>query len=82
MEQMSMTPGIQCIKPVKKNIYVILMLNFTWNSEKQRIPGWTDRILFKGAQLNQLQYSRAELRTSDHRPGTIIKAKQTNTTTN
>ncbi|CAO0793176.1 unnamed protein product [Mucor circinelloides] len=37
-------------------------------SEKQRIPGWTDRILFKGAQLNQLQYSRAELYTSDHRP--------------
>lgn len=37
-------------------------------SEKQRIPGWTDRILFKGAQLKQLQYSRAELCTSDHRP--------------
>ncbi|KAI8640786.1 Endonuclease/exonuclease/phosphatase [Parasitella parasitica] len=37
-------------------------------SEKQRIPGWTDRILFKGSQLNQLQYSRAELYTSDHRP--------------
>ncbi|KAI7900605.1 SacI homology domain-containing protein [Cokeromyces recurvatus] len=37
-------------------------------SEKQRIPGWTDRILFKGTQLKQLQYSRAELYTSDHRP--------------
>ncbi|KAI9485851.1 MAG: SacI homology domain-containing protein [Benjaminiella poitrasii] len=37
-------------------------------SEKQRIPGWTDRILFKGKQLNQSQYSRAELFTSDHRP--------------
>lgn len=37
-------------------------------SEKQRIPGWTDRILFKGKHLKQLQYSRAELYTSDHRP--------------
>lgn len=37
-------------------------------SEKQRIPGWTDRILFKGRHLKQLQYSRAELYTSDHRP--------------
>lgn len=38
------------------------------DSEKQRIPGWTDRIVFKGKQLKQLQYSRAELYTSDHRP--------------
>ncbi|EIE86666.1 hypothetical protein RO3G_11377 [Rhizopus delemar RA 99-880] len=37
-------------------------------SEKQRIPGWTDRILFKGEQLKQIQYNRAELYTSDHRP--------------
>ncbi|GAA5804802.1 hypothetical protein HPULCUR_010310 [Helicostylum pulchrum] len=37
-------------------------------SEKQRIPGWTDRILFKGPNLRQTQYSRAELYTSDHRP--------------
>lgn len=37
-------------------------------SEKRRIPGWTDRIVFKGKQLKQLQYSRAELYTSDHRP--------------
>ncbi|KAL0139771.1 DNase I-like protein [Mucor lusitanicus] len=44
-------------------------------SEKQRIPGWTDRILFKGAQLNQLQYSRAELYTSDHRPDHEAKVK-------
>lgn len=39
------------------------------HSEKQRIPGWTDRILFKGTQLRLLQYSRADLYTSDHRPG-------------
>lgn len=38
-------------------------------SEKQRIPGWTDRILYKGNNLKLLQYARAELYTSDHRPG-------------
>ncbi|KAG0175793.1 inositol polyphosphate 5-phosphatase [Apophysomyces sp. BC1021] len=37
-------------------------------SEKQRVPGWTDRIIFKGRSLKQLQYARAELLTSDHRP--------------
>ncbi|CDS10954.1 hypothetical protein LRAMOSA03219 [Lichtheimia ramosa] len=37
-------------------------------SEKQRIPGWTDRILYKGNNLKLLQYARAELYTSDHRP--------------
>ncbi|ORX47966.1 hypothetical protein DM01DRAFT_1338802 [Hesseltinella vesiculosa] len=37
-------------------------------SEKQRVPGWTDRIVFKGKYLRQLQYTRAELYTSDHRP--------------
>ncbi|KAI8067453.1 SacI homology domain-containing protein [Gongronella butleri] len=37
-------------------------------SEKQRVPGWTDRILYKGMRLRQTQYARAELFTSDHRP--------------
>ncbi|KAI8337899.1 Endonuclease/exonuclease/phosphatase [Chlamydoabsidia padenii] len=37
-------------------------------SEKQRVPGWTDRIVFKGNQLKQIQYDRANLYTSDHRP--------------
>jgi hypothetical protein len=37
-------------------------------SEKQRVPAWTDRIIFKGPRLQQLQYTRAELYTSDHRP--------------
>ncbi|SAM08738.1 hypothetical protein [Absidia glauca] len=38
------------------------------SSEKQRVPGWTDRIVFKGKQLKQIQYDRANLYTSDHRP--------------
>ncbi|EPQ59096.1 DNase I-like protein [Gloeophyllum trabeum ATCC 11539] len=37
-------------------------------SEKMRIPAWTDRILYKGKQLDLTVYSRAELRSSDHRP--------------
>ncbi|KAK0564422.1 Inositol-1,4,5-trisphosphate 5-phosphatase 1 [Tilletia horrida] len=37
-------------------------------SEKQRIPAWTDRILYRGSGLRQLIYQRAELITSDHRP--------------
>nr|XP_019012040.1 phosphatidylinositol phosphate phosphatase [Kwoniella pini CBS 10737]OCF50821.1 phosphatidylinositol phosphate phosphatase [Kwoniella pini CBS 10737] len=37
-------------------------------SEKQRVPAWTDRILFKGPALRLKEYNRAELMTSDHRP--------------
>ena len=39
-------------------------------SKKQRIPSWTDRILFKTeSDVNLLSYSSAtEIRTSDHRP--------------
>ncbi|KIY47483.1 DNase I-like protein [Fistulina hepatica ATCC 64428] len=37
-------------------------------SEKMRIPAWTDRILYKGNQLDLSVYSRAELMGSDHRP--------------
>ncbi|KAI0082404.1 inositol polyphosphate phosphatase [Panus rudis PR-1116 ss-1] len=36
--------------------------------EKMRIPAWTDRILYKGSDLDLSVYSRAELKTSDHRP--------------
>ncbi|EIW61212.1 DNase I-like protein [Trametes versicolor FP-101664 SS1] len=36
-------------------------------SEKMRVPAWTDRILFRGSNLDLAVYSRAELRSSDHR---------------
>jgi hypothetical protein len=38
------------------------------NSEKARIPAWTDRILWKGSNLRQTAYGTAPLRFSDHRP--------------
>ncbi|PLW11810.1 hypothetical protein PCANC_18042 [Puccinia coronata f. sp. avenae] len=37
-------------------------------SEKMRIPAWTDRILYQGSDLKLIDYSRAELKASDHRP--------------
>jgi len=37
-------------------------------SEKQRIPAWTDRILYRGIPISLSVYNRAELRGSDHRP--------------
>ena len=37
-------------------------------SEKARIPAWCDRILWKGENLDQLVYTTAPLRFSDHRP--------------
>ncbi|GAA5845709.1 hypothetical protein JCM9279_006079 [Rhodotorula babjevae] len=37
-------------------------------SEKARIPAYTDRILYKGHDLDCYRYQRAELKTSDHRP--------------
>jgi len=37
-------------------------------SEKQRIPAWTDRILYRGQGLKLLHYKSADLKMSDHRP--------------
>ncbi|CAG8626908.1 8557_t:CDS:10, partial [Ambispora leptoticha] len=37
-------------------------------SEKSRIPAWTDRILYRGKNITQSAYARAELQVSDHRP--------------
>lgn len=37
-------------------------------SEKARIPAWCDRILRKGSNLRQINYTTAPLRFSDHRP--------------
>lgn len=38
-------------------------------SEKQRVPSWTDRILWKGKGVKLVKYDRAEVMMSDHRPG-------------
>ena len=37
-------------------------------SEKNRIPAWTDRCLYKASNLKLLEYNSAPLRFSDHRP--------------
>lgn len=42
------------------------------SSEKERTPSWTDRILFSGDCVEQLDYNRAELLMSDHRPVTSV----------
>ncbi|ODV92799.1 hypothetical protein CANCADRAFT_17407, partial [Tortispora caseinolytica NRRL Y-17796] len=42
-------------------------------SEKQRIPSWTDRIIYKGKPLrSQFYNSVANIRLSDHKPVTAI----------
>ncbi|KAJ3256506.1 hypothetical protein HK103_005504 [Boothiomyces macroporosus] len=37
-------------------------------SEKNRVPAWTDRVLYKGKGIKLLEYSRGEQTMSDHRP--------------
>lgn len=37
-------------------------------SEKMRIPAWTDRVLYRGKDIDLTVYHRAELKGSDHKP--------------
>ncbi|KAI9143692.1 Endonuclease/exonuclease/phosphatase [Paraphysoderma sedebokerense] len=37
-------------------------------SEKNRIPAWCDRVLYCGQKIQLLNYGRAELKVSDHKP--------------
>lgn len=54
------------------------------SSEKQRVPSWTDRILYQGKQISQLCYHYiSDIKFSDHRPvyGTFsAKVKIVNST--
>ncbi|KAJ8324712.1 Inositol-1,4,5-trisphosphate 5-phosphatase 1 [Batrachochytrium dendrobatidis] len=55
----------------------------TWStnydtSEKARTPSWTDRILFKGNNIQLKEYTRGELQMSDHRPVHAILLVQVN----
>lgn len=38
------------------------------SSEKQRIPAWTDRVLWRGDAVTALAYGSSPVRCSDHRP--------------
>ena len=37
-------------------------------SEKQRVPAWTDRVIYRGEEISLIEYSRGEQVMSDHRP--------------
>ncbi len=54
--------------PRKQPVVILDMAMLKRNSEKARIPAWTDRILRKGSNLRQTAYGTAPFRFSDHRP--------------
>ncbi|KAI0997279.1 Inositol-1,4,5-trisphosphate 5-phosphatase 1 [Podosphaera aphanis] len=69
-----MTSGLVFHSYTESNITFMPTYKFNLNediydtSEKARIPAWTDRILRKGDNIQQVNYNIAPLRFSDHRP--------------
>ena len=41
-------------------------------SEKNRVPSWTDRILYSGPRISGREYNRLALDLSDHKPVYLI----------
>jgi len=41
-------------------------------SEKMRVPSWTDRILFRGQNIEAIAYNSVPIDTSDHKPVTGV----------
>lgn len=50
------------------NLISILFLNLGPFSEKNRVPSWTDRILYKGDGIKPIRYSSIAIDISDHKP--------------
>ncbi len=52
--------------------FFLILLLFQKNSDKNRVPSWTDRVMFKGNGIVGLSYDRIEIDTSDHKPIYLI----------
>ncbi len=45
-------------------------------SEKNRVPSWTDRILYCGSRITSSEYNRLALDFSDHKPVYLVTSVQ------
>lgn len=49
--------------------FIFLLFSLTlYLSDKNRVPSWTDRILFSASRFTPQKYDRAEIDISDHKP--------------